>query len=191
MRPRPNHPNNLADEGRKAAIGATLTKLGSDGFGLVPVSSSPRHLGGTTLSEPVTSQANPPPSRVTIAMGPAGLGTVEPGRPAFGMSRQDAFERILASLHEAMLDDEHWLVTSALVDEACRTKGNHLVFSHQSSRGIEIFFTRFCYRGEHRTDREREYFREYYPVDVHLPATEAASGQQDRPHHRNLLRTGA
>ena len=35
------------------------------------------------------------------------------------MSDQDAFERILGSLHEAMLDDSHWPATSALIDEAC------------------------------------------------------------------------
>ena len=29
------------------------------------------------------------------------------------MSGQDAFERILASLYEAMLDDVHWLATTA------------------------------------------------------------------------------
>ena len=34
------------------------------------------------------------------------------------MSEQDAFERILASLYDAMLDDRHWPVTSALIDEA-------------------------------------------------------------------------
>ena len=85
------------------------------------------------------------------------------------MSRQDAFERILASLHEAMLDDDHWLVTSALIDEAYRTKGNHLVFGGHSPRRFERFFTRFCYRGDHRTDREWEYFQEYHPVDERLP----------------------
>ena len=85
------------------------------------------------------------------------------------MNRQDAFERILASLHEAMLDDDHWLVASALIDEACRTKGNFLVFGNQLSQEVEIFFARACYRGEHRTDWEREYFEEYYPVDDHLP----------------------
>lgn len=85
------------------------------------------------------------------------------------MSRQDAFERILASLHEAMLDDDHWFMTSALIDEACRTKGNVLVFGNQLSQEVEILFTRLCYRGVHRTDREREYFHEYYPVDDHIP----------------------
>lgn len=86
------------------------------------------------------------------------------------MSQQDEFERILASLHQAMLDDDHWLATSALIDEACRAKGNHLVFSHQAAPDdIEILFTRFCYRGVHRTDWEREYFHDYYPADEHLP----------------------
>ena len=43
------------------------------------------------------------------------------------MSDQDPFERILASLHEAMLDDVQWPVTSALIDEACGTQGNTLL----------------------------------------------------------------
>ena len=34
------------------------------------------------------------------------------------MSGHDAFERILTSLHEAMLDDVHWPTTTALIDEA-------------------------------------------------------------------------
>ena len=43
------------------------------------------------------------------------------------MSQQDAFERVLASLHEAMLDDSLWNRTSALIDEACRSMGNKLI----------------------------------------------------------------
>ena len=31
------------------------------------------------------------------------------------MNERDAFDRIMASLHEAMLDDAHWLPTSALI----------------------------------------------------------------------------
>ena len=41
------------------------------------------------------------------------------------MSGQEAFERILASLYEAMLDDRHWPATSALIDEACGLTGKH------------------------------------------------------------------
>ena len=39
------------------------------------------------------------------------------------MSEQSAFERIVASLHDAMLDDSHWPATSALIDEACGVDG--------------------------------------------------------------------
>ena len=40
------------------------------------------------------------------------------------MSGHDAFERILTSLHEAMLDDVHWPTTTALIDGCFR----HQVF---------------------------------------------------------------
>ena len=43
------------------------------------------------------------------------------------MSDQDAFARILASLYQATLDDRHWPVTSALIDEACGITGNCLL----------------------------------------------------------------
>ena len=43
------------------------------------------------------------------------------------MSGHDAFERILTSLHEAMLDDVHWPTTTALIDEACGLTSNGIV----------------------------------------------------------------
>ena len=42
------------------------------------------------------------------------------------MNPHDAFERILASLHRAALDDACWPATSALIDEACDIAGNAL-----------------------------------------------------------------
>ena len=42
------------------------------------------------------------------------------------MTERDAFDRILASLHEARIDDTHWLQTFTLMDDACGTKGNML-----------------------------------------------------------------
>ena len=86
------------------------------------------------------------------------------------MNPQERFERILASLHEAMLDDSHWVATSALIDEACGAKGNHLVF-RTTARDDDIvpLFMRFCYRGEHRSEWEREYLTTDYPADEHLP----------------------
>ena len=85
------------------------------------------------------------------------------------MDSKRRFEQIVALLHEATLDEMLWLPTSALIDEALGSKGNHLVFSDQSwDDDIEIFFMRFCYRGEHHTALEREYFETWYSVDDHL-----------------------
>ena len=86
------------------------------------------------------------------------------------MSGQEAFERILGSLHEAVLDDTLWPATSGLIDEACGAKGNILVAGDGASRAdIEIFFARFCYRGQRREDLERLYFEAYHTVDERLP----------------------
>ena len=43
------------------------------------------------------------------------------------MSDQDAFERILAALYDAMLDESLWPATSALIDAACGMQGNALM----------------------------------------------------------------
>ena len=51
------------------------------------------------------------------------------------MSQQDRFERIIGSLHEAMLDDTRWPVTAALIDEACGSKGNELVVAEGNGPG--------------------------------------------------------
>lgn len=86
------------------------------------------------------------------------------------MSRQDEFERLLASLHEAVLDDAHWPATSALIDEAFGTKGNMLVYgSGASSDDVVIYLARLCYRGERNEALERKYFEEYHPWDERVP----------------------
>ena len=43
------------------------------------------------------------------------------------MSEPPAFERILASLYDAMFDDARWPAASALIDEACGITGNDLM----------------------------------------------------------------
>ena len=86
------------------------------------------------------------------------------------MSQQDRFERILASLHETVLDDGRWPATSALIDEACGAKGNFLVTGDGAVRDdIDIFFARFCFRGQRAEDLERLYFRSYHAVDERMP----------------------
>ena len=86
------------------------------------------------------------------------------------MSGPDLFDRILGSLHQAVLDDSLWPATSGLIDEVCGSKGNALVFGDGSSRDdVEIFLARFCYRGERREDLEREYFEDFHAIDERIP----------------------
>ena len=86
------------------------------------------------------------------------------------MSQQDAFDRILAALHAAAFDDTRWPAAAATIDEACRAKGNLLVFGDgHSLENTEIFMARFCYRGQRREDWEREYFAVYHPQDERVP----------------------
>ncbi len=77
----------------------------------------------------------------------------------------DAFDRILASLHHATLDDAHWPATAALIDEACGAAGNGLVVGEGSGDDARVHFARFLYRGESRQDLVREYFGVYWPDD--------------------------
>ena len=108
------------------------------------------------------------------------------------MSERDAFDRILASSHEAMLDDAHWLPTSALIDDACRTKGNMLTFAEgQTQDDVDIFYIRFCFRGEHHKELEREYFKHYFPWDERIPRLRQLPDSQLFSRSRPLHRAGA
>ena len=86
------------------------------------------------------------------------------------MNRQDLYERILASLYAAALDDARWPETAGLLDEFCGTKGNFLVTGDGAARDeVDIFFARFCFRGERDVESEREYFGVYHGIDERLP----------------------
>ena len=86
------------------------------------------------------------------------------------MSQQDAFDRIVASLNEAAFDDAGWSVTSAMIDDACRMKGNMLVHGEgETQDDVEIFFARLCYRGERNREWVHSYFMDYYPWDERVP----------------------
>ncbi|MXZ37271.1 MAG: hypothetical protein F4230_12530 [Holophagales bacterium] len=85
------------------------------------------------------------------------------------MSPLDAFDRVLAALHRAALDDAHWPAAAALVDEECGTAGNVLVVSEGAGDDVRINFTRYLYRGEPRPELAREYFDIYYPHDEAVP----------------------
>lgn len=85
------------------------------------------------------------------------------------MSRLDAFEGILASLHRATLDDAHWPATAGLTDEAVGASGNALVVGERAADDVSVYFVRHPYLGESHDDRVRAYFDTYRPSDERLP----------------------
>ena len=85
------------------------------------------------------------------------------------MNNQDAFERILASLYDAMLDETRWPATSALIDEACGTTGNGLMVGEGPKNDIRGLFVGLYYRGQRREDLEREYLEHYHAIDERVP----------------------
>ena len=86
------------------------------------------------------------------------------------MSQQDKFDRAVAALHEAMLGDAHWRETSALIDDACGTKGSHLIVVDAHSRNRpEWLFDRLYYHGEGRPDIAQEYVEDFFPIDERIP----------------------
>ena len=85
------------------------------------------------------------------------------------MNEFDAFNRILLSMHEAMLDDACWPATSALIDEACGTMGNALLIGERMGDDVRVVFAAGYYRGQRREDLEREYLENYHPWDERVP----------------------
>ena len=85
------------------------------------------------------------------------------------MSEQAAFERVLASLYAAMLDDTLWPATSALIDEACGVVGNALLVGEGPPDDIRVTFVGLYYRGQRRPDLEREYLDVYHPINEAIP----------------------
>ena len=86
------------------------------------------------------------------------------------MTRPDTFERIVALLNDAMLDDTRWPEASTLIDEVCGTKGSALIFGADlPANDVQIFLAKCYARGEDRSAEIQEYFRLYHPIDEHLP----------------------
>ena len=85
------------------------------------------------------------------------------------MSDQDAFERILVSLYDAMLDDARWPATSALIDEACGMVGNALLVGEGPKDDVRVLFVGVYRRGQRRADLEREYLEGYHSIDERVP----------------------
>ena len=90
------------------------------------------------------------------------------------MSGREAFDSILATLHEAAFDDTRWPTAAGLVDEACGIKGNLLTHGAGTSPDDHVVYLhRICYRGERYPDAERSYFEEYFSRDERVPRLRA------------------
>ena len=85
------------------------------------------------------------------------------------MSDQDAFERILAALHAATLDETLWPATSALIDEACGIQGTALLVGDGPPEAPRVLFAQLYYRGHSRADLMHEYLENYLPLDESVP----------------------
>ena len=81
------------------------------------------------------------------------------------MNPDDAFERILESLHAAILDDALWPAASTLIEEAIGASGSILAVSEGFGDDARVHFARYLYRGESHPDRVREYFDLYHAQD--------------------------
>ena len=86
------------------------------------------------------------------------------------MSREDRFERLVAALHEAALDEAVWPEAAGLIDEVVGTGGNALAVGRGSSQlDSEILLVRLCFGGERDEAWERRYMRDYWLRDESIP----------------------
>ena len=98
------------------------------------------------------------------------------------MSEREAFDAVLAALHEAAFDDSRWPDASGLVDEAYGIKGNLLTHGAGASPDDHVVYLhRMCFRGERWPDAEAAYFEEYFARDERVPRLRALP--DSRPAH--------
>ena len=85
------------------------------------------------------------------------------------MSGRDAFERTLAAIYDAMLDDARWPAASALIDETCGVRGNDLFVAEGPEDDRRGLFVGIYCRGQRREDLERHYLENYFAIDEAVP----------------------
>ena len=83
--------------------------------------------------------------------------------------KPNLFERILASLHQAALDDRCWPEAATRIDQATGAKGNVLMLGEGPCTRAGIAFAQFCFGGENREDWARRYFADYRDRDERIP----------------------
>ena len=81
------------------------------------------------------------------------------------MTRRPLFQRLLASLYDAALDDALWPAASELIDEAIGVKGNALLIPTGPEDDARFRSSLCLFRGERREDLERDYWQHYHHQD--------------------------
>ncbi len=94
---------------------------------------------------------------------------------------ETSFDRIVASLHEAMLDETRWQEASILIDEACGLTGSHLVVFGGHDNDAVWLFDKAYWRGELREDLARDYALNYFPRDERIPSLLALPDRRVAP----------
>lgn len=80
----------------------------------------------------------------------------------------DPVDRIVLALQDAALDDAHWPRAGALIDDACRTHGSHLVVADTSACSPE-YLHGHCFRhGASLHALERDYALHYFATDERI-----------------------
>ena len=85
------------------------------------------------------------------------------------MNQRDAFNGVLTSLNNAMLNDALWPSTSALIDEACGSRANGLYVADGAAEDAKVVFAKMYYRGQCHDEIVRDYLQFYHPRDERLP----------------------
>ena len=81
------------------------------------------------------------------------------------MNQRDAFDRVVASLHEAALDDAHLAAASLLIGEACGSQGSSLLIGQGPVDNFRVSSAGYYLRGERRDDIHLEYLTTYHSHD--------------------------
>ena len=99
------------------------------------------------------------------------------------MAPLNAFDRAVAALHRAALDDTYWPAAAAVIEEAVGAVGNALVVGEGTGDDERVHVARYLRRGEPRQDLAREYFDVHYPNDavVHHHMARPDGGLVDIP----------
>ncbi|MDE2796022.1 MAG: helix-turn-helix transcriptional regulator [Gemmatimonadota bacterium] len=84
------------------------------------------------------------------------------------MRQPDPFDRILASLHDATIDPDHWPTAAGLIDGSIGLKGNALAICSGVGRTRRDISLLVCFGGRRYQDLEQEYFREYWSRDERI-----------------------